>query len=300
MYSIPDHLRPLNRRADVRTRLFIFCALLGWVLIALWVVSHRQPSLPQLLALVISGTAGIVACAPLTLQRLRGLYRLPQIRRLTQQGLEHLNAGEAAEALMVFEQASRLSQGFLPLWHAMSVHNVGVALLRAGEPERAVALIEQVWAAGAMDAYVLKRKRDALYAARSVAHAVAGQLDEAEHALMTAQTHRSKLHPGRLLFAEVLLAARQAAAPPVAELAAQWEQAERDLTPIQRRGTRLLLAFLHHRSQSPEATISLWLGGLMPMPAGALDYLAVRWPELHEFMQARRLLREQQPEEPGA
>lgn len=296
MYSIPDHLRPLNQRADLRTRLLIFWALLGWVLIALWVVSRREPSPSQLLALIVTGTAGIVACAPLTLQRLRGMARLPQLRRLTQQGLEHLNAGEAAEALMLFEQASRLSQGLLPMGHAMAVHNVGVALLRAGEPERAVALIEQVWAAGAMDAWQLRPSRDVLYAARSVAHAVAGQLDEAEQALMTAQTYRSKRHPGRLLFAEALVAARQAVAPAGDELAAQWEQAERDLTPIQRRGMRLLLAFLVHRSQGPETTISLWLGGLLPMPAGALDYLAVRWPELHEFMKTRNLLRVEAPE----
>ena len=298
MYEIPPHLRPLNRRAEVRVRLLLTSALLGWLMVALWVITRHKDSLPLLVVVMLSGTAGLTALAPMLLRRLRGVARLGGVQRLTKQGVDHLAAGEAAEALMAFEQAARLSREVLPLWHALSVHNVGVALLRAGEPERAVALIEVAWASGAMDALMLRRQRDSLQAMRAVAYAVAGQLEEAEQALLSAQLHRSKVHPGRVMLAEGLVAARQESALAVTELGAQWEQAERDLSPIQRRALRLLLAFMVHRSGGPEAAITQWLGGLQPMPAGCLDYLAVRWPELHEFMQARSLLRQQQPEQP--
>ncbi len=297
MYEIPEHLRPMSRRAEVRLRRLVLTAIFAWLLVVLWVLTHEvSPAL--LIVILVIATAGITAMAPLLVRRLRGLSRLRAVHRLTKQGLDHLTAAEAAEALMVFEQAARLSQGVLQMMHALSVHNVGVALLRAGEPERAVALIDEVWASGTLNSFVLRRQRDALYAVRCAAYAVAGQLEEAEQALLSAQLHRSKTYPGRLILAEALIAARQESALAPTELGAQWEQAERDLSPIQRRATRLLLAFMVHRSGGDAAVVTQWLGGIQPMPAGALDYLAVRWPELHAFMQAHHLLRQQQPEPP--
>jgi hypothetical protein len=185
----------------------------------------------------------------------------------------------------------------------------GVLALRLGQLQEARARLLAVEATGWLGTFRISRQATGeAYASLSICASVRGDIDEARSWLARGQevldpTHEHAITPHKddavdssslsLELAEATLLARE---DKHQQLFSLLQRLGRDETDLLGRALYLLQAYTLHRLSAGEDE---YRGIFSSMPIepllaklerGELDFMAVDWPELHAFMQARRLL----------
>ena len=278
LVEVPDsRLRPSPWWADAGTILGVYFALL----------------VPASFIGFGAELAVVVGALVFAIHRRRAWFRSVALQREIQLALAGDDVAEAARLgrRLVTETPGR------SLAHAVAVAWWGSIELRRGRPEQAVDVMQRALATGRFTGRtgrILEIWR--LEAALALAQAVVGDLDAAHQQLQSADAKVSDRARGGLFTVRAYVLARRGETEQVVSLFdAQWRDAEPQLSISGARAARMLEAFALERTHGHEYRsdvgdrIDKAIERAREGRAGAYGYLAVRWPELAEFLARHRL-----------
>ena len=274
--------RPIARQAWYSRSLPLAVGLgLGIGLLSTWLT-------PAIVWLSLIGLFGW------SITRRRRMYRF---LRDNDDGVALLVAGELQGAGELFDRLCVRARR-MPALHSLFVYNRGVTYLERGDPDRAVGLLSAVVHAGwigprgALSVYYPN-----LLGRLAMAEALRGRLEEASAWRARSHAATSSAKQGSLLLVDAVVEARHEAFSSLAELVEDgWSRAENLLTTRQLRAVRVLQAFaLEHsaapeyRAHSREADFRRALESARDAGRGEFDFLAVKWPQLRQFLDRHSL-----------
>lgn len=220
-----------------------------------------------------------------------------------------LSRGELERAHDVFRRWSEKARA--PAAAALARHNLGNALIRLGRLQQAAAVI-----ADNDERHARALKSLSMYKASAadaaLAHALAGELDQAEQWMAKADARDGESHlpgyPGNKAFSRAVIDCRAGRPADAARLLDEsWAEYEAALTGDATRSLRVVRAFAHASSDVRNAGVAEnVLAGMRPVYRGEFDYLGVAWPEMATFLAAHGLAsaeqnaNAEQRTEPGA
>lgn len=200
-----------------------------------------------------------------------------------------LNRGEIVPATHMLEDLTRRSRN-APVYHGLFVYNRGVAMLRAGQPDRALSLFTNVLEAGWLNS---RRTafRGMIASGIAAAWAQLGELPAAHAWLAEAHAQIGDAKRGMLLPTDVIVALRSGRPEQALDmLDAGWNAAEGVLTAYQMRTVHLLRAFaLSQLPPTAERGVELERALAAATPRRPDDFagLASHWPEMAAFLRGR-------------
>ena len=204
--------------------------------------------------------------------------------RLNMEGMAFLEERDFARAARAFKGVAR---AWIPSARRMGRTNLGICMLRAGELERALELFATVQQKGA-----LRGKLRCLWPSLlATCHALLGDVPAGRQWLEECWRLQGEERDELLLLPEILLLCREGDFRAVEEtLRRRWREAEAAGAATMKQ-LRLLWAFALERlgPAASEAARSEALAAVEPFRPGDFDALAVRWPELRAFLEARGL-----------
>jgi hypothetical protein len=251
-----------------------------WLLARVWTAGTYQPGVAELIICVIVGATVVV------------LWRERRTQAFMREGFDiaaQLEAGELAAAEQRLEAMCRTLSRSSP-YHPLIVFNRGIAFLRAGRPDRAIALFAAVLESGRFEnpKTSFHAFYPALLSAIAIACAIKGDVAEAERWQGLAHDQAGSARAGALVLMETYIGLRCGRyAVVVKDAEANWAKAEACLLGTQMQALRVLCAFglanINQESVHDER-IRQFLAGARPCRPGQFDYLAIHWPEFRAFL----------------
>lgn len=192
-----------------------------------------------------------------------------------------MNSGELPQARLGFTIAAGRAWGLQRTW---SVYHLGMAELRAGNVDRALALF------GACESgRTLKRVR-ALYAASAAyiaaCFALKGNIETAAHWLEAVQQRRGHEQVPQAVVAEVMVLAMQGHFEAVTNMLEQRSNENRAAMGPLARLLGLLKAYALERQGKPGQDA---LATSQPLSRGEFDFVGAHWPDFAAFLQRHGL-----------
>ena len=273
----PDAYLPRGRWATVGRNL-------GWVVALLGAAEVAHVALgSSLLALGFF----VGAYAVLFGQVIRRRRMAMRLIRENDEAVAQLNGADLDSAVRKLDALAVQSRG-LGFYHAQVVFNRGVAFIRQGQPEHALALFDAVARSGWFERFRTLGFDALLASGQSIACALIDDVPAAEGFLARALARVPAATRGKVLMAETLVGLRKGDDRAVAaRVEAEWPAAEAVLPASHLRLLRALQAFAMSRSGADEADVARIIERARPVRHGEHDHVAVRWAELKEFLAAR-------------
>jgi len=280
--------RPFSRLPFFAGALVVVFTLLGWVGTALFALgdfgTFSSPCLLIAVGLLLVGLA-----VPLAVSRQRTRRALKGWLGQNEEALALLRAGRYEDATSIWDGLAQKAK-WAPAVHAMLVHNLSVATLHLKRPKRALGLMKNVIDSGWFQSGALSGVSTNQGIAHALAHAIVGDVDEAERVRAEAATGLGESRRGATMLVDTMIGARRGTLgePPTQEA---LRLAEASLMPTHVRAIPILHAFAKttgegsYRTAEEDAPAADG-GGLAP---GDLDFLAVEWPELAAYLDAHGL-----------
>lgn len=199
-------------------------------------------------------------------------------------GLYGSNVDDAARRLDSLAVKAR-GLGF---YHAQVVFNRGVAFIRQGRPEHALALFDAVARSGWFERFRVLGFDVLLASGQSIASAIIDDVPAAEGYLARALSRVSPSVRAKLLMAETLVGLRQGDDRAVAaRIEAEWPAAEAVLPVSHLRLLRALQSWAMVRAGADGEAVAKVIERARPSRHGEYDHIAVQWPELKGFLATR-------------
>ncbi len=280
--------RPISRVPFTVGALVVVTALFGWVLVAVSVLSAGPVHSPWLCPVVLVGLLLLLAILPIAIARVRMRRGLRGWLGRNEDALARLRAGRYAEAADIWDELAHTAR-WAPAVHVIALHNLAVAWLHVGRPERTLSLMRSVAASGWMKSGVLASSNVSTEVSHALAHAIVGDVESAERHRAIAAHALPESRRGATMLVDAVIGARRGTLgdPPTRDA---LRLAESTLMPLHVRAIPLLHAFSRALGdgsyRTPGAAPQEDGGGIAP---GDLDFLAVKWPELAVYLEAREL-----------
>jgi hypothetical protein len=247
---------------------------------------NRQFGIMLALAVVGGLTLGLGLLVLLGVE----IVRRPKAARLARRmedAARRLATGEVSEPARELDDVARHAR-FLPALHTAALFHRAVAFLREGEFARSAALFEIVHSVGWLES----RRRNLVghtAAMRAECEALRGDVTNARVWLEKARSAVRPAKKGVLVLPEVLIALRDGRHEEAAGIVAmRSSEAEAANDASSMRALRVLAGYALARSVIPPTpqTVTAMIAAARPFRRGELDYLAVAWPDLEEFLVA--------------
>jgi hypothetical protein len=260
-------------------------ALATWIYMA--VAALMRSEVPCLLVFV--GLLLIGATTPLALGQSRARRAHKGWQGKNEEALALLRAGRYPEAADIWDTLA-VSARWAPALHCLFLHNLSVAWLHLGAPDRALALMDRVSKSGWFRSAALSGVSVNLRIAHALAHAIQGDVDTAQRIRDEAVRALPEGRRGMTLLVDTMIGARRGTLgdEPTKET---LRLAEASLMPTHVRAIPILYAFAKTTGDGGYRTGETEMpraadGGLA---RGDLDFLAAEWPELAAYFSARGL-----------
>ncbi len=284
MDAAARHLRPWRRGPYVAVLLVVFFVLLGWVVVAL--ASLGRPDTGYLCPLVCTGLALVVIGLPLAIRRRRGISRAHRSFVSNDDALALHRMGRYQEAADAWNDLCHQAR-HSPAVHGLDLINLATASLHLGRLDFARTLLERARASGWLGATVLRHVRPSTDASLALTLALSGELAEARRIALALDATLSAARRPLTRLVHAVIDAREGREVSFDDDALR--EAEGSLTNAHIRALRLLQAFTRARADAAYRESAAALD--LDVRPGELDFLAVSWPELRAFMQARGLVK---------
>lgn len=273
----PDTYHPKGRWAIVGRQLGVMAGIFG-------VAEVLHLALGGALSAVALFGAAYALVLVQIVRRRRGALKLV---RENDEAVAQLYGAEFEQAARRLDSLAVRARG-LGFYHAQVVFNRGVAFIRQGKPEHALALFDAVARSGWFERFRVLGFDVLLASGQSIASAILGDVAGAEGHLARALSRVSPPLRAKVLMAETLVGLRQGDDQAVAaRIEAEWSAAEAVLPVSNLRLLRALQAWAMARSGADEAAMTRALERARPTRHGEYDHVAVQWPELMAFLTER-------------
>jgi hypothetical protein len=267
------HYRPMS---NGQLRAFAVLIAIPFALAAIFLTRYLAAGGPLVSLLMIGGAAGWLV---------RRRRRMLALVRRNDDAVALLGV-DPTTASRILDDLSMRASGF-PAVHALIVYNRGVAYLREGNIDRALALFR-----AALDTDWFERFGPThvglLASGIAQAHATRGDVAAAASWARIAHANIGEARRGVLVALDMLIAARTGQWQHVDEVAAAgWALAEAAVPASSMRAIRLVRAFAIANlppSQERGAMIELMLSGARPPQPHDYRGLAMWWPEYAAFL----------------
>jgi hypothetical protein len=207
--------------------------------------------------------------------------------------LEFLAAADYAGAVERFEALFREFRRPANL-HAVAGFNLGIALLRRGDLDRALAQFDS------MDRHTVTRSsglQPAIAAQLAVVHALRGDLETSERWIAECEVRKkgfvdTRALDGHLALVRSVVGVRRGRYEEVARnLEARWRELESVLTGESLRPLRVLRAFAVAQASGPRGAgaAEALLASLRPSRPREFAELGAAWPEMSAFLETNGL-----------
>lgn len=273
----PDTYHPRGRWAIAGRQAGVVIATLGLAELAVVVLGSGVSALGIIVV-------GYFAVLVQIVRRRRMAIRLV---RENDEAVSMLMGPDLDEAARRLDALAVQARG-LGFYHAQVVFNRGVAFLRQGAPEKALALFAAVERSGWFERYKGLGFDALLAGSQALAFGLIDDLPAAERQLAVALDRVSPTMRAKVLLAETVVGLRRGEDQSVAaRIDAEWTRAEAVLPAAHLRLLRALQAWAMARAGADDAAVERVLERARPTRHGEHDHVAVRWAELKSFLAER-------------